>query len=219
MSDAGQPEFREFETRADASDALAEALKNDLAWAVQDHGEASLVVSGGTSPAAMFHALREKMIPWKSVSVIPSDERNVALEHPDRNETMIRRELLVDQAADARLLSLLPPGDIPDQFDAVVLGMGDDGHTASLFPDSPDLQKALRSENQLERLEVPRLGACRVSLTPRALLSSQKIYLLFFGLKKRRVYEMALQDHDFDRFPVSVVLGQARVPVSVYWAP
>lgn len=219
MSDAGQPEFREFGTRADASDALAQALEIDLARAVQDRGEASLVVSGGTSPAAMFHALRKKMLPWRNVSVIPSDERNVALEHPDRNESMIRRELLVDQAADARLLSLLPAGDIPGRFDAVVLGMGDDGHTASLFPDSPDLSRALGSQAQLEQLEVPRLGASRISLTPCALLSSRKIYLLFFGPEKRRVYEAALQENDVNRFPVSVVLGQGQVPVTVYWAP
>lgn len=219
MSDTGRPEFREFETRADASDALAEALGIDLARAVQAHGEASLVVSGGTSPVAMFHALREKMLPWQNVSVIPSDERNVALEHPDRNEAMIRRELLVDQAAHARLLSLLPPGDIPDRFDAVVLGMGDDGHTASLFPDSPDLRRALDSQAQLEQLEVPRLGARRISLTPRALLSSQKIYLLFFGQEKRQVYETALQENDINRYPVSIVLGQGQVPVTVYWAP
>ena len=209
----------EFGTRADASGALAQALENDLARAVQDRGEASLVVSGGTSPAAMFHALRKKMLPWHKVSVIPSDERNVALEHPDRNESMIRRELLAEKATHARLLSLLPAGDIPGRFDAVVLGMGDDGHTASLFPDSPDLHRALGSQAQLEQLEVPRLGASRISLTPHALLSSRKIYLLFFGPEKRRVYEAAVQENDVSRFPVSVVLGQDRVPVTVYWAP
>ncbi|MEE4217123.1 MAG: 6-phosphogluconolactonase [Xanthomonadales bacterium] len=219
MSDAGRPEFREFGTRTDASDALAQALETDLAEAVQDRGEAALVVSGGTSPATMFHALRKKVLPWHKVSVIPSDERNVALEHPDRNESMIRRELLAENAADAHLLSLLPAGDIPDRFDAVVLGMGDDGHTASLFPDSPDLHRALDSQAQLEQLEVPRLGASRISLTPCALLSSRKIYLLFFGREKRRVYEAALQENDINRFPVRIVLGQHRVPVAVYWAP
>ena len=219
MTDSGQVVFNTFETRKEASDALAAALEKDLAAGIKCNGKASLVVSGGSSPVCMFQALRTKALSWQDVCVIPSDERDVPLDHPDRNEAMIRRELLAEEATAAQLVSLIPPGDIPDRFDAVVLGMGDDGHTASLFPGSPDLPEALCSEHKLARMEVPQLGVFRISLTPGALLSSEKIYLLFFGSEKRHVFEQALRENDPMIFPVSIVLGQTRVPVAVYWAP
>ena len=219
MTDPGHVDFKTFETRREASEALATALEKDLAAGIELKGMASLVVSGGSSPTGMFQALRKRSLSWQDVCVIPSDERDVPPDHPDRNEAMIRRELLGEEATTARLVSLIPPGDIPDHFDAVVLGMGDDGHTASLFPGSPDLPEALCSEHKLARLEVPRLGVYRISLTPRALLSSQKIYLLFFGSEKRLVCEQALRENDPLKLPVSIVLGQSRVPVAIYWAP
>jgi 6-phosphogluconolactonase len=132
---------------------------------------------------------------------------------------MIRRELLQGPAAAARLVSLIPPGAIPERFHAVVLGMGVDGHTASLFPGSPDLRAALESDDALQRLAVPGLEADRVSLTPRALLSSRRIDLLFFGEDKRAVFEQAERPGDPTEFPVRAVLEQDRAPVTVFWAP
>lgn len=219
MTDSGHTDFKTFETRREASEALADMLEKDLAAGIKRNGRAALVVSGGRSPVGLFQALRTRALSWQDVCVIPSDERDVPLDHPDRNETMIQHELLTENATMAQLVSLIPPGDIPDHFDAVVLGMGDDGHTASLFPGSPDLPEALRSKHKLARLEVPRLGVYRVSLTPCALLSSQKIYLLIFGSEKRHVFEQALREIDPVTFPVSIVLGQTRVPVAVCWAP
>jgi 6-phosphogluconolactonase len=211
--------FRAFTSRGEASQALADDLACVLAAAVERYGAAALVVSGGTSPSAMFRILRDEPLPWSRVTVVPSDEREVEPEHPDRNEAMIRRELLSGNAADARLVSLIPPGDIPDAFDATVLGMGSDGHTASLFPGSPDLERTLRSTAKLERLDVPQMGVHRVSLTPAVLLRSGRIILLFFGEDKRRVFEDALKNGKTCVFPVRVVLHQARTPVDVYWAP
>lgn len=219
MSDAPSPEFLAFESRAQAAAALADALAARLTSAIRDRGRAALVVSGGTSPVAMFHALREKDLPWQLLTVVPSDERDVPENHPDRNDAMIRCELLSGPAKAARLVSLIPPGDLPDGFDAVVLGMGADGHTASLFPGSPQLQRALASDRPLEMLEVPQLGMRRVSLTPAALLNSGAVYLLFFGDEKRRVYESALQGGDVELLPVRAVVRQRRVPLTVFWAP
>jgi 6-phosphogluconolactonase len=214
-----EPAFRAFETRSDAARALANELAGVLAAALERRGSAALVVSGGTSPVEMFHHLREQAIDWTNVTVVPSDERDVPPEHPDRNEGMIRRELLQGPAAAARLVSLIPPGEIPERFHAVVLGMGSDGHTASLFPGSPDLQAALDSEDALHRLSVPGLKADRVSLTPQALLSSRRIDLLFFGEGKRAVFEQAARPGDPAEFPVRAVLEQDRAPVTVFWAP
>ena len=138
---------------------------------------------------------------------------------PERNDAMIRRELLAGPAGAARLVSLIPPGELPPRFDAVVLGMGPDGHTASLFPGSPQLEEALASRQPLIRLEVPQLGARRMSLTPAALLNTNEVFLLFFGEEKRQVYDSAMGGNEVSALPIRVILNQRQVPVSVFWAP
>jgi 6-phosphogluconolactonase len=210
---------REFADRAQAAAALAGALQAGLGAALAARREASLVVSGGTTPAPMFRRLRDRPLAWDRVTVLASDERDVPPDHPDRNEAMIRRELLQNAAAAARLVSLIPPGAIPPTFDEVVLGMGEDGHTASLFPGSPDLAAALASRDPLARLWVPQLAMHRVSLTPAALLAARRISLLFFGAGKRAVFEAALAGDDPARYPVRAILRQDTVPVTVYTAP
>jgi 6-phosphogluconolactonase len=219
MSDPGTPIFLEFETREMASKALAARLAELLEAAEKAQGKASLVVSGGTSPVMLFHCLREKPLPWQAITMVPSDERNVAANHPERNDAMIRHELLSGAAAQADLVSLIPPGEVPDHFDAVVLGMGGDGHTASLFPGSPDLGRALSSKNKLESVEVPQLGSSRVSLTPSALLNAAALFLLFFGDEKRRVFEAAMAGNDVHEYPVRFALHQDAAPVAIFWAP
>lgn len=211
--------FREFASRDEAAAALADDLQNGLSEAVEEKGLASLVLSGGTTPAGMFRLLRQRNLPWERVRVLASDERDVPPGHAERNEAMIRRELLQERAARAELVSLLPPGDIPGYFDELVLGMGADGHTASLFPDSPELDKALLSSDALEWLTTPSSPVRRISLTPRALLQSGRISLLFFGADKRAVYEKARAGTDLREYPVRIALRQERVPVTVYWAP
>jgi 6-phosphogluconolactonase len=213
------PRIRRFEDRASAAEALAGALHAGLGAALAAHGRATLVVSGGTTPAPMFRLLRDKPLAWNRIDVLASDERDVPPDHADRNEGMIRRELLQGAAAVARLIPLIPPGPVPRHFDEVVLGMGADGHTASLFPDSPDLAAALSSRDPLARLRVPRLDMQRVSLTPAALLACQRISLLFFGAEKRAVFEAALSGDDPAEYPVRAVLAQDAVPVTVYTAP
>ena len=218
--------FNVFESREKASAALAMQLEESLREAIEKRGKAALVVSGGTSPLDLFRELRSRNLPWEKITLIASDERVVPPGHPESNETMIRNELMQQCAVNAQLVSLLPAGgpghaagDIPTHFDAVVLGMGDDGHTASLFPDSPDIEQALESAAASIRLGVPRLGSERVSLTPASLLSSERIDLLFFGQKKRGVFEAALHAGDVCEYPVRAVIQQHRVPVNVFWAP
>ena len=99
------------------------------------------------------------------------------------------------------------------------MGARPDGHTASLFPDSPELGDALESRQSLEWLTTPSSPVRRISLTPHALLQSERISLLFFGEEKRTVYETAASGTKLSEYPVRVVLCQQRVPVTVYWAP
>jgi 6-phosphogluconolactonase len=223
--------FRAFESRQLASGALAEKLHSELTGALNRHSGATLVVSGGTSPLELFHRLRSRDLDWKRVTVMPSDERAVPANHPDRNDAMIRRELLQDKASAARLLGLLKSNDrldvgeeissksVPSRIDALVLGMGEDGHTASLFPDSPGIAEALMSRKPLLRLAVPRLKMERISLTPTALLAASRIQLLFFGQEKHQVFEAAAKPGPATSYPIRAVLHQERVPVQVFWAP
>lgn len=221
----------------DTRERLAETLAADIAAALVSgldaNGAASLVVCGGSSPLGVFRALSDVDIDWARVTVLPGDERWVPESHADSNAAMIRRELLQRHAAAATFVPLYEPVAEPERaidkvdarveavarpFDYVMLGMGDDGHTASLFPDSPTIDAALASTRSCVVEKVPRLAVPRVSLTPHALLDSRRIGLLFFGAGKAAVFAAASGDGDLAQYPVRAVLRQQIVPVTTYHA-
>lgn len=227
-------EFKVFQSKEAASVALAEHIAWRLESAVAKRGVATLIVSGGASPLATFRALRRRRLPWHKVTVVPSDERLVPPDHEDSNEGMLRRELMQEKAAVAKLLSLagtINPEDtqlaslnarlakLTRPLDIVLLGMGDDGHSASLFPDSPDIANALHSPDCCVLQQPAHLEAARLSLTPALLLDAREIVLLFFGAGKRAVYQRAVAGGDVEEMPVRFFLRQKVTPVSVYWAP
>lgn len=218
-------DLHRYANRMAASHALAGRVAEDLRGALVQGDAASLVVSGGTSPVEFFRALCEADLDWRRVTVVPSDERRVPPDHPDSNERMIYAELLRGRAARAGFVSLLqPPAQIAERlagllpFAAVVLGMGQDGHTASLFPTALGIVDALASEALCLAQDVPGLPAQRISLTPRALLNADRLYLLLFGDDKKAVFEAALADGPAAALPVRAVLHQNRVPVEAFWA-
>lgn len=228
------PEFKIFDSIDAASVALAEHIAGRLESAVAKRGEASLIVSGGTSPLATFQALRRHKLPWQKVTIVPSDERLVPPDHADSNAGMLRRELMQDEATTAKLLSLAGAaspaeiqlaslnaelGGLNRPLDIVLLGMGDDGHTASLFPDSPDIADALNSIDYCVLQRPAHLEVARLSLTPALLLDAREIVLLFFGIGKRSVYQRAVAGGDAEEMPIRFVLQQHAAPVSAYWAP
>ena len=223
-----------FETREAASIAAAQQIVEALLRRLDGQGEASLVVSGGTSPAAVFAELAKTTLPWSDVHVILSDERWVPPEHEDSNEKLVRETLLAGEAQDAGLLPVYRPDvtiedrcseineellQAPFPFACVLLGMGEDGHVASLFPDAENLQDGLDVDSR--QLCIPVQTAAsphpRVSLTLSALSRSDEIVLLIFGDAKRDVYETAKTSTNGT--PVSHLLRQKRAPVHVYWAP
>jgi 6-phosphogluconolactonase len=228
------PMLMKFRSRNDAAEMLAGSVAAILRAAAAAHGSASLVVSGGESPRGLFELLSTLHLPWEDVTVVPSDERWVPPEHADSNEGMIRRCLLKDRASGARLVSLYRRSRAPDEalpeidaalatvkrpLDVVILGMGPDGHTASLFPGSPDIDCALDSDAAVVVQHVPTLEHARISLTPRSLVDAHEINLLFFGARKLDVYWRAVDAGPVSKYPVRAILNQTSARVAAYWAP
>lgn len=223
-----------FESREAASVAAAERITGALRRRLDAQKAASLVVSGGTSPVQCFEELSRQDIDWPRVGVLPSDDRWVPADHDDSNEKLIRDRLLVGKAAAAELLPYYEAdvsveercdalnSDIrfvPFPFACSLLGMGTDGHFASLFPDADNLATGLDLESTTLCLPVETEASpySRITLTLAALSRSDQIVLLFFGEEKRAVYEAAKEG---DRqYPVSQLLLQKRAPVHTYWAP
>jgi 6-phosphogluconolactonase len=218
------------------SRALATQVAERLRAALEARGTASLVVSGGRSPIKFFESLRVQALDWSRVSIALADERWVDSQDPDSNEKLVRDHLLKEEAAVARFTGLkngAPTPDlgavsawetfarVPRPFDVVMLGMGDDGHTASLFPHSPNLATALdvTSAAGCIGMWAPTAPQARLSLNLSALLDSRQIYLLLGGASKWQIYVAASDSGPAEEMPVRTVLRQKNTPVEVTWAP
>ncbi|MEN7342663.1 MAG: 6-phosphogluconolactonase [Pseudomonadota bacterium] len=222
-----------YDSRERLQDVLAKHIALTLSQAISHRGHATFVVSGGTSPVGVFHRLAATPIDWSSVTILPSDERWVPESDAASNAAMIRRELLKDHASKARFFSLYDDNvafedaaevmsdrvvALPTPFDYVLLGMGSDGHTASLFPDAADIDAALSSRKACVLAEPPSQAQSRISLSPQALLNSVAIGILFFGQEKADVFAEASLPGELNEYPVRVVLRQELVPVTSYFA-
>jgi 6-phosphogluconolactonase len=215
-----------FPNLAAAADAAAFDIGRRLAEALKTRGRASLVATGGRSPGPVFDRLREvKGVDWSRVVVTLSDERCVDPADPASNARGVRERLLVGAAARAHLLPLWPEPDPAAlralaPFDAVMLGMGEDGHVASLIPGDPGLPAAMNLASERLTVSVPaglgRPPVARISLTLSALLQARAIFLLIAGDAKREVVLNARAGADL---PVKALVSQSRVPVRVLWSP
>ena len=219
--------------REELTSSLASFIEAELTAAVKSRDSASLVVSGGSTPRPLFQALAGRELPWEKITITLADERWVDPSSKDSNEAMLRDTLLQGAASKARFIPLKNSADtalagqddceqslasIAMPFDLIILGMGNDGHTASLFP---KVAGAALDKN------TPRLCAPvqpvdapheRLSLTARGLLNSRRIILHLVGDSKWQVYQQAIQPGAVDELPVRVVLHQDQVPVDVYWS-
>lgn len=222
-----------FDSRDAASIAAAGHIAAALRTRLTTQGAASMVVTGGSSPARCYAELAATAIDWSRVHVVLSDERWVVPTHKDSNEKLVRDTLLCDRAAAAELIPIYSAADSPAKrctalngilrnlplpFSCALLGMGDDGHFASLFPDADNLAAGLDPNNSEWCVPVTTAASehLRVSMTLGALLQSEQIVLLFFGAIKRDIYEQAKAAAP--DYPVTSLLSQARVPVHVFWA-
>jgi len=238
---------------------LAEAIEAKLEHAIQTQGKASLVVSGGSTPAPVFAQLSQSNLDWSAVTITLADERWVPANHEDSNELLVRQALLIDQAAAATFIPLYRDGlsqqqalkavehsisSMASPFTVVILGMGGDGHTASLFPDAPaeQLQQAMQLDNTaaVAMLNPPSVPQMRISLTRAALLNAQCRIVHITGNSKYQVLESALFEtlseqpephtgqsvvkpalgaYSSGHKPIVGLISEQPELVDVYWSP
>ncbi|MDQ3288906.1 MAG: 6-phosphogluconolactonase [Pseudomonadota bacterium] len=213
--------------------AVAAELRRDL----HVRPRARLLLSGGSTPAPVYRALAKAPLDWDRIDVALVDERWLMPDDPDSNARLVRTELLTHHAASARFEATTSPGRSFEQAvavanahghqpaSAVVLGMGDDGHVASLFPHMRGLRDALSSRQNYVAVDAhscPGAGdwARRISMTPAGMVSASARLLLIRGQHKREVFERAIASGDDLQFPVLAALSpDNRAPLQIYWCP
>ncbi len=221
---------------AHAADMVCSALEKALSF----DGSAVLALSGGSTPKRLHDVLSWRPLAWSRVGVIPVDERWVALDHPGSNEAFIRDTLVKDLAAGARLTGLKTTDDTPASGvaasqsrlammarppDAIVFGMGPDGHAASWFPHADGLAEALDPANEAavapiraQRSEVTGDLVDRITLTLSYCLKAPTKILLMQGEAKRAAFEKAQEDGPIEDMPVRALL-RATDDLHICWTP
>jgi 6-phosphogluconolactonase len=207
--------------------SLAEALAQDIATRLRQRLAATdtalLAVSGGNTPKLMFDHLSLQELAWDRVTITLVDERRVPVTSDRSNARLVSQHLLKNKAAKAKFVPLFDNVAAASQlpaFDAVVLGMGGDGHTASFFPQGDNLAKALdlATSERIVTMRAPDAGEPRLTFTLKALLASPFIALHIEGDDKMKVLEKAEIPGPVAQMPIRAVL-QATHPVTLYWAP
>ena len=224
----------------DDAEAFAEAVSGDIGFiiesAIDARGSACIALSGGTTPIKAYEQLAKMKYDWKRVTIFPVDDRLVKVDSPLSNAGMLARIFLpkgarvvplgadnpdykaAGNAADARLQDLHWPPDL------VLLGVGGDGHTASIFP-GPDLQTALTAPKARRAVGVmpdplpPEAPVARVTMTRGAILSARALMLALTGDAKRTIVEQAIEDGAGSTVPIGQVLAEAEQPIDIHWAP
>lgn len=203
---------------------LAQNLAGEIDSALMTHDTVSFAVPGGTTPGPVFDAMCAADLDWSRVNVILTDERRVPATSDRSNERLVRERLLTGRGAAANFIRYLPEGDAPlDDMQAliapllpvnvVLLGMGTDMHTASIFPNSDDLEMALTTQDPLVAVTPPDGLEPRVSLSMSALKNALSCHVLIVGADKRAALDKALHLKPHEA-PVAGILHDA----TVHWA-
>ncbi|MFN3835212.1 MAG: 6-phosphogluconolactonase [Glycocaulis sp.] len=232
--------FHAFADATLATGVLCARLVKVLQEAVTRRGAASLAVSGGSTPRALYQQLAREKLDWEKVNIVLADERWVEPGEAGSNESFVRSTLLTGRAEKARFIPLKAPGDSPKEglatvekrladlpfpLDAAMLGMGNDGHTLSWFPHAEGLEKALSEDGPRAAAITARKSAVtgdhlhRITLTLAALQGVSLCALLIRGEDKRAAFEAATQPGPVADAPVRALLTHATITLETYWSP
>lgn len=224
-----------FKSQESLIEVLSQKIIEQLKEAIDQNGKASLIVSGGSTPKPLFRKLSTTSLEWDKVNVGLCDERWIPVADENSNEHLVKTYLLQGEASKATFIGMfMEELDVQTAeksctdkmketlfpFDVLILGMGNDAHTASLFPDNAKLEKALDLDNEdlciaIEPTTAPYM---RMSLTRSAILSAKHIYLHFEGEEKLTVYGEVITGDDMYKMPIRSVLNQDTKDVEVYYA-
>ena len=220
-------EIEEFESRQAMTRAAARAVVDVLTAKTQGSGRASMACSGGTSPISLYEALSgEASLPWERIDVTLADERDAPDGAEARNDLLVRQHLLRGPARHASFTPLvgtdrLPPELLP--LSVAVMGMGEDGHTASWFPTSPGLSDALEGADRDVVRVVPdpmpeNAPYERLSLTRAAITHAGLTLLLVTGEKKRAVLDEAMRHGQVETMPVRALIHAREANLRILYA-
>jgi 6-phosphogluconolactonase len=223
-------EERLFSSTVECNRAVAEFVADRLRRSIETSDQASMAVSGGRTPVGVFSLLSETDLAWDQVFLTTIDERWVSTEDEASNERLVRDHLMQDKAARARFTGMKTDHHSPKQgrnecaerisrlpspLDMVYLGMGEDGHIASLFPGSPAL-----SDN--DALVVPGIApqepTARMSLSLEVLAQAREVCLHLVGDAKRQVYQRSVSARADPNLPFAALLARRTAPVRVFLA-
>lgn len=216
----------QFENSEEITNFLAKDISEKLSGAIETRGNAALFVSGGRSPIALFEQLSQIDLDWSKVLVSLVDDRWVDATHESSNELLVNTYLLKNYASKATFIGLV--GDEQSAFDgvenavakiadvnvidALILGMGEDGHTASIFPCSAQVDAAMAPNNGARLIATQPTTAPfeRISLTLNEILAAKHVYLPLSGAGKVNVFEQAQQLDDVKKMPIAAVIKQHK---------
>lgn len=226
-------EIEAFDNHDALASATADLIEGALIEGVMTRGWASFAGAGGSTPAPVYRELSTRNLPWEKVGVTLVDDRFVNPASPESNQRLFAETLLTGAARKAAFTPMWSDASNPDEaaaavepdiaalmpFDAVLLGMGEDGHFASLFPGSAALAVGLAEDAAATVIGAPAGSPAppqpRITLTFSAILKSKLIVLLITGEAKRAVLEQAKTD---SALPIYALLNQSRTPTRILWA-
>ena len=227
--------LNDYDSRELLDSALAEKVSNILKEAIALKGKASIAVSGGSTPKGFFKALSEKALDWKKVTVTLADERWVDINSSDSNTRLVHENLLQNNASSAKFFHLKQGENLCAEtladlnlaaetsllpLDVLILGMGEDGHTASLFPCSEQIAHGLDTNNTEALMAVQPTTAPhqRITFSFASLSQSQNTFLHICGESKKEVLDKALADKDIFSMPIRAFLHSDAINTQVYWS-
>jgi 6-phosphogluconolactonase len=230
-------EWWEYDDAAEMAAAVAGDIQFVIESAIDARGAAVIALSGGKTPVPIYEKLAQAKLDWKRVTIVPTDERVVPLGDPLSNVTMIGRAFI---PRGARVIPIVPKAvadyksagrsadalmqDLHWPLDLCLLGVGGDGHTASIFPGA-DFDEALNGPKERRALGVmpdplpPEAPVARVTLSRQGIVTARALMLAVSGDAKRKVIEDAISEGAGSPYPIGRVLAEVELPVDIHWAP